>query len=89
MLLRVTRFSSVEQELINTRDQLDQELLLYKRLQTYTGKVLQAETDEDWIKIAGEAIVDILEMECSLILVKDTTDPSQSFFICRRLFNSH
>ena len=33
--LRVTRFSAVEQELINTRDQLDAELVLYKRLNDF------------------------------------------------------
>jgi len=80
LLLRVTRFASVEQELINTRDQLDQELVLYKRLQHYTGRVLQAQSDEEWIRISGEAIVDILELECSLVLVRDTNEIDKSFF---------
>ena len=38
--LRVTRFSAVEQELINTRDALDHELESYKRFQQYVAKAL-------------------------------------------------
>ena len=33
--LRVTQFSNIEQQLINTQDKLDSELLLYKRLQKF------------------------------------------------------
>jgi len=43
--LRVTRFSAVEQELINTRDRLDHELVLHQRLHRYNSDALK-EVDE-------------------------------------------
>ena len=39
--LRVTRFSAIEQELINTRDRLDNELDMYKRLHIFNSAALK------------------------------------------------
>ena len=38
--LRVTRFSAIQQDLINTRDRLDHELELYKRLQKFNSQAV-------------------------------------------------
>jgi len=67
---RVTKFSSVEQDLINTRDQLDQELVSYKRLQNFSEKTLEELSAEDFYKLVTESIVDIFEVEASLICVR-------------------
>lgn len=76
--LRVTRFAATEQELINVRDRLDREIELYKRLQYYVGKMLKAETDLELMQHSSEAIVDIIEIECSLIYVKDKKNAENS-----------
>jgi PAS domain S-box-containing protein len=76
--LRVTRFSAIEQELINTRDQLDQELELYKRLQKYSTLSLSTNNEEDLLKKTSEAIIDILEIEASVVLFQNQDDESQS-----------
>lgn len=78
--LRVTRFSATEQELINTRDKLDQELDLYKRLQVYIGKSLLLKADSDLLLLFAEAIVDMLEVEAAMIFLRDIRNPNQSKF---------
>jgi PAS domain S-box-containing protein len=67
--LRVTRFSAVEQELINARDRLDQELELYKRLYYYNALALNAKTYEQFYHILCEAIVDVFEVEGAIIVL--------------------
>ncbi|MEY4703674.1 MAG: hypothetical protein RIR96_1571 [Bacteroidota bacterium] len=77
----MTRFSSIEQELINTRDRLDQELLLYKRLQHYSSLSLKIKHEDELLTMIGEALVDILEIEASVVLYKPTSESKQSKFI--------
>jgi PAS domain S-box-containing protein len=79
--LRVTRFAATEQELINTRDLLDQELVAYKRLQEYTSRSMQVKTDEDLLYLITEAIVDMLEVEGAIVSFKYQSDPEHSIFI--------
>jgi len=66
--LRVTQFSVVEQELINTQDKLDQELVLYKRLNEFNRSALSPLTDNDFSRLCVESIIDILEVEGALVL---------------------
>ncbi|MFN8341980.1 MAG: PAS domain S-box protein [Cyclobacteriaceae bacterium] len=61
--LRVTRFSSVEQQLINTRDRLDHELELYKRLHRFNARALSDQSDHTFASLVTEAIIDIFEVE--------------------------
>ena len=68
--LRVTRFSSTEQELINTRDRLDHELELYKRLNRYNAQALKIEKDAGFFQLMAEAIVDIFEVEGGLVFIR-------------------
>ena len=65
--LRVTQFSGVEQELINTQDKLDQELVLYKRLNDFNRLALQDLTDQDFAQLAVESLIDILELEAGMV----------------------
>jgi PAS domain S-box-containing protein len=72
--LRVTRFSFIEQQLINTRDQLDHELILYKRLNQFNNEALKYHSDAEFFALAAETIVDILEIEASTIYIVQEQD---------------
>ena len=66
--LRVTRFSAIEQELINTRDRLDHELVLHQRLHRYNSDALKETNESGFFQLQTEAIVDVFETEASLII---------------------
>jgi len=76
---RVTKFSSVEQDLINTRDRLDQELVSYKRLHTFSERALKEMPYSGFLALVTESIVDIFEVEASLIHFKNKTDNTAGF----------
>ena len=65
--LRVTQFSGVEQELIITRDKLDQELVLYKKLNEFNQQALQDLSDQNFAQLACESLIDILELESGMV----------------------
>jgi PAS domain S-box-containing protein len=69
--LRVTRFSFTEQQLINTRDQLDHELVNYKRLSLFNSQALKTSSIDHFSMEIAEAIVDIFEVEASVVLIKN------------------
>ena len=76
--LRVTKFSSIEQQLINTQDKLDSELLLYKRLQNFNTQALKETSKHNLIRLITESVIDILEVESSLVYFKDDIDINSS-----------
>lgn len=79
--LHVTRFSAVQQELINTRDRLDQELERYKRLYSYNALALRARSYEEFYHTLCEAVVDVFEVESALVFIEEGTNYSnQSLF---------
>lgn len=78
--LRVTRFSFIEQQLKNAQDKLDHELILYKRLNQFSNKALKSCKVEDFLTIAVEAIVDILEVEASAIVIRRNSSGETSLF---------
>jgi Tol biopolymer transport system component len=61
--LRVTRFSYIEQQLINTRDELDRELLLYKRLNKFNKEALKDMAEVEFVELVADSIIDIFEIE--------------------------
>ena len=65
--LRVTRFSATEQELINTRDRLDHELVLHQRLHRYNSEALKEPSEDGFFQLESEAIVDVFETEGAII----------------------
>ncbi len=71
--LRVTKFSSVEQQLINTRDLLDSELLSYKKLIDFNNKVFKEINDKEFFSESAEAIIDIFESDVSLVVFDNTS----------------
>ena len=60
---RVTRFSVVEQDLINTRDRLDRELERFARIHSFNTRAIQARAENAFATIVAEAIVDVFELE--------------------------
>jgi PAS domain S-box-containing protein len=72
--LRVTRFSFIEQQLVNTRDQLDHELVLYKRLNKFNKDALKDLSEIEFITLVSEAIIDILEIEVSVFCISYPED---------------
>lgn len=78
--LRVTRFSATEQELINTRDRLDHELELYKRLHKYNETATKADDLENYFQIMTEALVDVFDLESGLILVVDLKNNQSNLY---------
>jgi PAS domain S-box-containing protein len=64
--LRVTRFSTTEQELINARDRLDQELVSHRRLNDFIQNALNSKSNLDFVKLVAESVIDILEIEAAV-----------------------
>jgi len=83
--LRVTKFSAVEQELINIRDRLDNELEMYKRLHQYSSRALRQETKKELLRFTTDAIVDIFETEGSLVLFERNGENPVSFLFTEGL----
>ncbi len=70
--LRVTRFSRTEQELIYARDQLDQELVLYKRMSDFNTAALNCPDSQSLLALCSEAVVDVFEIETAFVLEQHT-----------------
>ena len=68
--LRVTQFSHVEQQLINTNDSLDHELVMYKRLNNFNSEALNTPNEIEFVELISEAIIDIFEVESSFVFIK-------------------
>lgn len=64
--LRVTRFSAVEQQLVAARDQLDQELAIYSRLNLFNTQALREMSSAEFTNLVSESLVDIFEFEIGL-----------------------
>ena len=77
--LRVTRFSFIEQQLINTRDQLDHELVLYKRLNKFNTDALKDLSEIEFIELIAETIIDILEIEVSVFCISYPEEGNDCF----------
>jgi PAS domain S-box-containing protein len=68
--LRVTRFSSIEQQMINIRTRLDNEISIYKRIFSFNKKALEESLDEtEFCKLAAEAIVDVFEIQTGIVII--------------------
>ena len=65
--LRLSRFSTVQQELISARDRLDQELEMYKRMLAFTQAALIDQTGLSFIRLVADALIDIFEVEHSVV----------------------
>ena len=75
MQLRVTRFSAVEQQMINIRTRLDHEITMHKRMHAINKKALLEMSDNEFSKFIAESVVDIFEVEVGLTIIIDTDSP--------------
>jgi signal transduction histidine kinase len=71
---QVIRFLKVEQDLINTRNSLDLDLARFRAIQSYSQKVIQAETLKDFAEITVESVVETFELECSAFFLSEKTN---------------
>lgn len=69
--LRVTRFSAVEQELINTRDYLDNELARFEAISEFNRRAIVTEDLVVFAEVVAEAIVDVFELEVGMFFSVD------------------
>lgn len=68
---QIIRFLKVEQDLVDARSKLDRDLSRFKSIQTYSQKVLNAESIEEFANITIESVVETFEVECSAFFVFD------------------
>lgn len=66
---QIIRFLKVEQDLIVTRSKLDRDLSLFKSIQKYSQKVIQAKTLEEFADITIESVIETFEVECSAFYI--------------------
>lgn len=71
---QVIRFLKVEQDLVNTRNQLDRDLDRFRAIQAYSQRIIRAETMEEFAEITVESIIETFELECSALFLLDETD---------------
>lgn len=62
---QVIRFLKVEQDLVHTRNQLDRDLARFKAIQSYSQRIIQAESIEEFAEITVESVIETFEVECS------------------------
>jgi PAS domain S-box-containing protein len=84
--LRVTKFSNVEQELINTRDKLDRELVAHRRLNTFIQNALKDMTNYQFGQLAAESIIDILEVEAAVVWFSNLGEGNKEVYFSEGLF---
>ncbi|MEN8229260.1 MAG: hypothetical protein ABFS38_13965, partial [Bacteroidota bacterium] len=71
---QVIRFLKVEQDLIQTRHQLDRDLGRFKAIQTYSQRIIQAKSMEEFAEITVESVIETFEVECSAFFSYDKDD---------------
>ncbi len=67
--LRISRFSAVEQSLINVRDRLDSEVVMHKRMNAFNKEAFEESEESDFLLLVAESIIDIFEFEIGLVIV--------------------
>lgn len=72
--LRVTRFSAVEQQMINIRNRLDHEIAMHKRMHDSSKKALLEMPDDVFARFIAESVVDIFEVETGLAIISYTDE---------------
>lgn len=74
---RTSKLLNIEQQLINSRDRLDHELELYKRLHAFNSEALKELDARNFSSQISEAIVDIFEIESAIVLYQSTTNEKE------------
>ena len=71
---QVIRFLKVEQDLVNTRNQLDRDLDRFRAIQEYSRRIIRAGSMEEFAEITVESLIETFELECSALFLLDETD---------------
>ena len=71
---QVIRFLKVEQDLINTKNQLDRDLARFKAIQSYSQRIIQSKSLEEFAEITVESVIETFEVECSAFFFFDRVD---------------
>ena len=81
---RVTKFAATQQELINTKDLLDQELVRYKRLNQFFSRAIRQSNLRELLHITAEAIIDIFELQIGYLRYEfyDSEARSEELIFC-------
>jgi len=62
---QVIRFLKIEQDLVHTRNQLDRDLARFKAIQSFSQRIIQADSIEEFAEITVESVIETFEVECS------------------------
>ena len=65
---RVSKFASVEQQLINIRDRLDAEVVIHKQMNAFNEKAFRVNESEAFFQLVAESVVDIFEFEFGIAI---------------------
>jgi signal transduction histidine kinase len=68
---QIIRFLKVEQDLVDARSKLDRDLSRFKSIQTYSQRVVNATSLEEFASITVESVVETFEVECSSLFIFD------------------
>ena len=75
--LKISTFAATEQQLINTRNELDNEVLLHQRMLHFNKQAFNLTRQEDFLQWLAESIVNIFEVESSAVfLCENPEDPN-------------
>lgn len=66
--LRVTRFSSVELQLVAARQRLDRQVGIHTRMQEFNARALQDMDEVAFNRLTAESLVDSFEVEMALLI---------------------
>jgi signal transduction histidine kinase len=66
---QIIRFLKVEQDLVDARSKLDRDLSRFKTIQTYSQRVINAQSLEEFASITVESVVETFEVECSAFIM--------------------
>lgn len=69
---RLTRYLAMEQELINAKDQLDQEVIIYKRFNEFNQQALTSADEKEFLQLVADSLIDIFETEFAFVRFIDT-----------------
>ena len=67
---KLAKYSSLQQELINTKDVIDQELVRYKRMNSFFSEAVRQNDLDQLLTLSSEAIVDIFEYQIGYVYLK-------------------
>jgi hypothetical protein len=83
---RVTRFSAVEQELIDTRNRLDCELGRFGRIHAFSTRALQATSDEAFAIMVADALLDDITLIRAAATAAAATKPKNIESLVQTLY---